>query len=377
MLAYLACRFNTQQLDHLFALVEKSWGGSEQNMARLLHLVQQLAEEDADGNMASKVMELVWSLAHSQDTSSITVEAAITAMFKILQGRSFHENNTDILESWLCRCIAELRQVTWIVPAMRMMQSLLELLSRESLEMHPKSDSPLQKLINDGLVTVLLGCWESYIGMLQQLKQSTDMINAPGVDEIIVFEKWTHKETSQQFLRLLRFITTERDMYPTPDETIRLWEALVTHSPTSEDFERGLKWFHQAFTSNQDIPVNIQEKLLRTKLLEMNLETMPLMAVKCVQAIFFNVNVEANNFCRSAGSLHIVNPDNILFLEFLWDIAVTLRNETHATVVMKTLNDIFSTCANSCGTPDNINRNCIDKIIGTWSSKVCFFFSLL
>jgi hypothetical protein len=46
LLAKLAWHFETQQLDRLFELFQKSWGGSLKEMERLLEFIRKLAEDD-------------------------------------------------------------------------------------------------------------------------------------------------------------------------------------------------------------------------------------------------------------------------------------------------------------------------------------------
>lgn len=67
LLAKLARFFDTDQLDHLFLCFQRSWGGSVQQMRGLLEFIRRLAEDDSEGVVAPKVLDLLWNIAHNKD----------------------------------------------------------------------------------------------------------------------------------------------------------------------------------------------------------------------------------------------------------------------------------------------------------------------
>jgi ubiquitin carboxyl-terminal hydrolase 9/24 len=67
LLAKCARLFDTDQLDHLFLCFQRSWGGSVQQMRGLLEFIRRLAEDDKEGVVAPKVLNLLWEVAHSDD----------------------------------------------------------------------------------------------------------------------------------------------------------------------------------------------------------------------------------------------------------------------------------------------------------------------
>ena len=56
LLARLTVYLDSEQLDHLFTLFKSNWGGTHQNMERLLSFVRRLAEDDNEGKVAVKVI---------------------------------------------------------------------------------------------------------------------------------------------------------------------------------------------------------------------------------------------------------------------------------------------------------------------------------
>ena len=66
-------------------LVQASWtNASKKQREKLLELIRRLAEDDKDGVMAHKVLNLLWNLAHSDDVPVDIMDQALSAHIKIL-----------------------------------------------------------------------------------------------------------------------------------------------------------------------------------------------------------------------------------------------------------------------------------------------------
>lgn len=65
--------------------VQASWtNASKKQREKLLELIRRLAEDDKDGVMAHKVLNLLWNLAHSDDVPVDIMDQALSAHIKIL-----------------------------------------------------------------------------------------------------------------------------------------------------------------------------------------------------------------------------------------------------------------------------------------------------
>ena len=85
LLVKLAWDFSPDQLDHLFGCFQKSWvGARKEQRDKLLDFIRNLAEDDEEGIMTSKVLELLWNLSHRDDCPLDTMEHAMNAHIKIL-----------------------------------------------------------------------------------------------------------------------------------------------------------------------------------------------------------------------------------------------------------------------------------------------------
>ncbi|GIY19651.1 probable ubiquitin carboxyl-terminal hydrolase FAF-X [Caerostris extrusa] len=109
LLAKLAWDFTPEQLDHLFECFQTSWtNASKKQREKLLELIRRLAEDDKDGVMAHKVLNLLWSLAHSNDVPTDIMDQALTAHVKILD-YSCSQDRDSQKTHWLDRCVEELK----------------------------------------------------------------------------------------------------------------------------------------------------------------------------------------------------------------------------------------------------------------------------
>lgn len=65
--------------------LKASWtNASKKQREKLLELIRRLAEDDKDGVMAHKVLNLLWNLAHSDDVPVDIMDQALSAHIKIL-----------------------------------------------------------------------------------------------------------------------------------------------------------------------------------------------------------------------------------------------------------------------------------------------------
>lgn len=87
MCVFLAFQPITESLSSMesFYGLQESWtNASKKQREKLLELIRRLAEDDKDGVMAHKVLNLLWNLAHSDDVPVDIMDQALSAHIKIL-----------------------------------------------------------------------------------------------------------------------------------------------------------------------------------------------------------------------------------------------------------------------------------------------------
>lgn len=128
LLAKLAWDFSAEQLDHLFDCFKSSWtSASKKQREKLLELISRLAEEDKDGMMAQKVLNLLWNLAHSDDVPIDIMDLALSAHIKILDYSCSQDRDIQKIQ-WIDCFIEELRANNkWVIPALKQIKEICTL----------------------------------------------------------------------------------------------------------------------------------------------------------------------------------------------------------------------------------------------------------
>lgn len=121
LLTKLAWDFTGEQLDHLFVRFQDSWReANKKQREKLLDLIRRLAEDDKEGQMADKVLKLLWNLARDQDITNDIMDQALQCHAKILEYNPFAQKERERMKlTWLSECINEIRRDSWIIPAMK------------------------------------------------------------------------------------------------------------------------------------------------------------------------------------------------------------------------------------------------------------------
>ncbi|EHB14576.1 Putative ubiquitin carboxyl-terminal hydrolase FAF-X [Heterocephalus glaber] len=127
LLPKLAWDFSPEQLDHLFYCFKANWtNASKKQHEKLLELIRRLTEDDKDGVMAHKVLNLLWNLAHSDDMPVDIMDLALSAHIKILDYSCSQDRDIQKIQ-WINRFIEELRtNDKWVIPALKQVREICD-----------------------------------------------------------------------------------------------------------------------------------------------------------------------------------------------------------------------------------------------------------
>jgi ubiquitin carboxyl-terminal hydrolase 9/24 len=79
-----------------FVFLQESWTkASKKQREKLLELIRRLAEDDKEGLMASKVLELLWNIAHDKHLPNEIIDQALTSHLKILDYSCLQVSSND------------------------------------------------------------------------------------------------------------------------------------------------------------------------------------------------------------------------------------------------------------------------------------------
>ncbi len=126
LLAKLAWDFTPEQLDHLFSCFQRSWtNAGRKQREKLLELIRSLSEDDKEGVMANKVLDLLWNMAHSEDAPTEIIDQAVAAHVKILDYSCSSDKEAQKLKC-LEKCIEQLKDNKWVIVSMRQIKEILQ-----------------------------------------------------------------------------------------------------------------------------------------------------------------------------------------------------------------------------------------------------------
>ena len=94
-------------------------GAMKKQRDELLEFIRRLAEDDKEGMMANKVMDMLWTLAKRDDCPPDTLDHALNAHLKILDFSCAQDRDNRKMR-WLQCCINELEAGSkWVLPALK------------------------------------------------------------------------------------------------------------------------------------------------------------------------------------------------------------------------------------------------------------------
>jgi ubiquitin carboxyl-terminal hydrolase 9/24 len=126
LLTKLAWDFSPPHLDHLFGHFQGSWvSASRRQREKLLELIRRLAEDDKEGVMAVKVLDLLWSLCHNDELPAEIMDQALAAHLKIIDYTCSHDRD-GLKMVWLRKCVEEIKTNTWVIPALRHIKNICD-----------------------------------------------------------------------------------------------------------------------------------------------------------------------------------------------------------------------------------------------------------
>lgn len=83
-------------------------GSGPRYQERLIDIIRKLAEDDKDGVMANKSLDLLWNLANSEDTGIELMQLALSAHVKILD-YNCSATKIPLKRQWLDKCVEEVK----------------------------------------------------------------------------------------------------------------------------------------------------------------------------------------------------------------------------------------------------------------------------
>ncbi|XP_046853983.1 probable ubiquitin carboxyl-terminal hydrolase FAF-X [Xenia sp. Carnegie-2017] len=326
LLAKLAWDFSAEQLDHLFECFQESWtNASKKQREKLLELIRRLAEDDKEGVMAHKVLGLLWNLAHKDDVPTDIMDQALSAHIKILDYSCSQDRDSQKTQ-WINRCVEELRNDTWVLPAIKQIREICCLFYEAPTNYSHTQKNPhvfyRHDVINDlqtrhQLISLMASNLKNYMSSVRDME--FDKSSDP--DDLLPDGRYCHVQQVQKRLSFLRFILRDGQLWLCAPEAKIIWEALGENSVFESDREACFKWFSKLMGDEQDLNPEISGVFFESKVLKIDQSCLTENGMECFERFFQKVNIKEGKFVSKRRML-VMDDLDLIGIDYLWEIAL-------------------------------------------------------
>uniref|UniRef100_A0A8C4R0F6 ubiquitinyl hydrolase 1 n=1 Tax=Eptatretus burgeri TaxID=7764 RepID=A0A8C4R0F6_EPTBU len=317
VVAVAAAKLGSKQLEHLLALIQKSWESeSDRVRQKLLSLLGRIGRDSRFEVTTAKVLQVLWSVAHGELLSPDLIERALSEHFGVLSD-SYPQPDT-LIRCYAFECMQDVKLGAFVVPALRHLLQMTRSISKNGYHKQDKSVLQELKAAND-VVSLLTN---SLVNSHKAAVKSA----APGKlnRHVIVDGRFTHEEYLEAHLSFLAFFLVEASLYlPLPRAQL-LWETLVSN-PTACDLDRQLcfDWFSRGLG---DLDSETQKQLFRKHVLELYPSQLLLSGFNLFKALFEAVNLSEQQLKKQGTQLSVEKTD-LAGMGFLWRVAMETEEE--------------------------------------------------
>ncbi|KAJ7330594.1 Ubiquitin carboxyl-terminal hydrolase 24 [Desmophyllum pertusum] len=325
ILATAAVQFNSNQLEHLFVLIQQSWGSEGDRMKeKLLVLTGRIGKEARVGKITTKVLDLLWSLAHLPSLVTEMVDQALRSHIEILSD-SYACQRTDQEELR--------RQIT-----RGMVKQQFNKHDKGTLtELHKNHD--IIKLTASSLVNC---------------HQQAVTAAAPGrlEEDTLVDGRYTHSMFVHIHLRFLAFVLQEGVLYLHWHRARDIWDCLVANTEACEfDRETCFDWF---YNGQCDLEADTLSQMFTGKVLKLDPSRLTMKGFACFKAFLENVN-QNDHRMKKTGNTYTVEKMDLVGLDYLWRVVLEVPSEEIAMLAVKQLMELSYTWLSSKLKKDPVN----------------------
>lgn len=347
LLAKLAWDFSPEQLDHLFDCFQSSWtNASKKQREKLLELIRRLAEDDKEGVMAHKVLNLLWNLAHSDDVPNDIMDQALAAHVKILDYSCSQDRDNQKTE-WLDKCVEELNKPNggdWVLPALKQIREILCLyneapqnfVSSNALQQGPvphhqritqqvHRHEVISKLQSQHSLVVLVSeNLSNYMNRIRQaVKEKKDVIDP---NEVSPGSRFSHVQEVQERLNFLRFLLKDGQLWLCSPQAKQIWKCLAENAVFFEDREACFKWFSQLMSDEPDLDPEINRNFFENNILQLDPSLVTESGIECFDRFFKAVNVKEGKFIAKRRYYQMEDYD-VFGIDYLWKVILNGSEE--------------------------------------------------
>ena len=364
LLCKLAWDFTPEQLDHLFGCFQTSWtSASKKQQEKLLELIRSLSEDDKQGLMAGKVLELLWSMAHSEDAPTEIIDQAVVAHIKILDyscsSASPGDKDAHRL-AWLERCIEQLKRNKWVIVSLRHIKEILQQYADNSSsspsassamrQHHQQQQQQQQHRLPGGQSPRQSGSHvapfhrSDVIGRLQKEHSLIGMITTnladyyeaarayvrqhPGIqaEALLADGRFEHGRQLHERLQLLKYLLKEGQLWLSSRQVETVWRCLAQHSIYKNDREMCFKWLVRLMSDAEaDLEPETIHSFYVNYVIKLDPSLLTDSGIQCFDAFFKWVNLRLGHLSHKRGYFLTESLVDLVGLDYLWKVLSTYQ----------------------------------------------------
>nr|XP_033805269.1 probable ubiquitin carboxyl-terminal hydrolase FAF-X isoform X2 [Geotrypetes seraphini] len=399
LLAKLAWDFSPEQLDHLFDCFKASWtNASKKQREKLLELIRRLAEDDKDGVMAHKVLNLLWNLAHSDDVPVDIMDQALSAHIKILDyscsqdgcvddstqclllaatGVLFEDRDTQKIQ-WIDRFIEELRtNDKWVIPALKQIREICSLFGEAPQNLSQTQRSPhvfyRHDLINQlqhnhALVTLVAENLSSYMENMRQYAKEHGEYDPQTVRP---GSRYSHVQEVQERLNFLRFLLKDGQLWLCAPQAKQIWKCLAENAVYLCDREACFKWYSKLMGDEPDLDPDINKDFFENNVLQLDPSLLTENGMKCFERFFKAVNCREGKLVAKRRA-YMMDDLELIGLDYLWRVVIQGSDDI-ASRAIDLLKEIYTNLGprlqvNQVEIHEDFIQSCFDRLKASYDT---------
>ncbi|XP_037345307.1 probable ubiquitin carboxyl-terminal hydrolase FAF-X isoform X1 [Pungitius pungitius] len=394
LLAKLAWDFSPEQLDHLFDCFKASWtNASKKQREKLLELIRRLAEDDKDGVMAHKVLNLLWNLAHSDDVPVDIMDQALSAHIKILDYScsQVHDRDTQKIQ-WIDRFIEELRtNDKWVIPALKQIREICSLFGEAPQNLRKKMPINIQTNLvgqtqrsphvfyrhdlinqlqhNHALVTLVAENLSAYMETMRQFSKEEQAEFDP--QTVRPGSRYSHVQEVQERLNFLRFLLKDGQLWLCAPQAKQIWKCLAENAVFLCDREACFKWYSKLMGDEPDLDPDINKDFFENNVLQLDPSLLTENGMKCFERFFKAVNCREGKLVAKRRA-YMMDDLELIGLDYLWRVVIQGSDDI-ASRAIDLLKEIYTNLGpklqvNQVEIHEDFIQSCFDRLKASYDT---------